>query len=158
MYRLILLSLLTTTLALSCRQMLSCSMCSGLSGCGWCDTTYSCVSNLEKDECQNWYTKECPPCSEGLCGPCLGNGLCGWCNKQSPVGLSGYCLPLNEKNCDDFYEDHCPGVDSICAFHKNKRVCLKDRQCGYCEHLGICLNGNKFGPYVGNCSSWIYSI
>lgn len=157
MYRLILLSLLTTTLALTCRQMISCSMCSSLPNCGWCDTTHSCVSELEKNMCKNWYTDKCPPCGEGRCGPCLGNGLCGWCNKESPVGLPGYCLPLSDKDsCNDFYENHCPGVDSICAFHKDYQSCLNDIQCGYCNHLGICLNGDKFGPYVGNCSSWIY--
>jgi len=92
-----------------------------------------------------------------------GNGSCGWCGSS---WVKGACIPGNVTR-PTYAKTQCPawelGADCFFRGKSDSDDCVKfvNGSCGWCGstwNSGICVPGNKTGPYYNktNCFLWEY--
>lgn len=131
-----------------CQSISNCQDCtnsvqSGSDKCGWCSktdgTAGKCVlaqNSKEGDGCTggkdfSYWGCQCPK----------GDG------QQQGCGSEGKCTSEHGCVCEnggDAANDEC----NNCSKYKDCGTCLKGpANCGWCNHSGVCMQGNKYGTY-----------
>jgi hypothetical protein len=145
-----------------------CDACTADSGCGWCDSSYACMtgtaSGPSSGSCSVWdyYAADCAPppdpCDVHLdCGTCTADSGCGWCD-SSYTCMTGTASGPSSGSCSvwDYYASDCAPPPDPCNDFYTCATCTAESGCGFCYDDYSCLTGTSSGPAAGSCTDWAY--
>jgi len=140
----------------ACNEQTNCDACTGMSECGWCAPTQTCLNGTKlgpfNSTCigDSWEFGKCTPCAQFTdCRTCIARDTdCFWCQTINN-GLGG-CRDIGFVGCS--YTRKCP-----CNIYGSCTECANDVDCQWCGNDLTCVLANTTGTCNGTQPVYNYT-
>lgn len=156
-----------STMSTVCSKFYFCSQCLATAGCGWCDSSQSCVPGTPEGTtsplitCSKWKHGTCADdCPGRSCETCTNsisdsdpNVKCSWCTSTSQCIRS----TTAEKSCssENTFSSLAACV-TLCSTYPDCQSCVASAGCTYCGAKSTCLSNTQYTFLIDNPSRYNY--